>query len=387
MLGGSGSSPSSCFPVPGIYVHIPFCKQACHYCDFHFTTSLANKGALVASIIREIELRKDYLDQTTIDSLYFGGGTPSLLTTEDLGLIFEALHHYFSWEKDSEVTLEANPDDINPERLKSWKALGINRLSIGLQSFNDEELTWMNRAHTAQESLSSVTQAQDAGFSNISIDLIYGSKFQTLSTWEQTLRQAIALETAHISSYNLTIEQKTQLGNKWQRGQEPAVDEGLSSQQFLLMGDLLGKADFVHYEISNFGQPGRFARHNSNYWLGKHYLGLGPSAHSFDGSSRQWNVKSNQGYVRALETQTSFFERETLSLKNRYNEYVLTRLRTIWGCDLGEINTLFGKDVADHFATGIKKIPAYFHEQKGVFTLTTTGKLKADGLAADLFLL
>lgn len=373
--------------MPGIYLHIPFCKQACNYCDFHFSTSLGTKETVIAAIRQEIDLRHSYLDEKQIDSIYFGGGTPSLLTQEELAGLMAGLAQHFSWKPDIEITLEANPDDITPAALQSWRALGINRLSIGLQSFNNEELRWMNRAHTAEESLSSVKLAQDKGFDNITIDLIYGSKFQSLASWENTLVAAIALGVPHISSYNLTIEPKTALGSRWKQGKEPLVDEGLSSAQFLLMLDLLGKAGFIQYEISNFGRSGFFAQHNSNYWLGRHYLGLGPSAHSFNGSSRQWNVKNNQQYIKALEEGQLFAEKEELSAKDRYNEYVLTRLRTIWGCDVNEMEPLFGTELALHFKKGIQAGREFVEEKNGVFTLNKRGKLIADRLASDLFFL
>lgn len=372
--------------MSGIYLHIPFCKQACTYCDFYFSTNLSAKEAVIAALLKEIELRTNYLQDKKMESIYFGGGSPSLLSRKDLEVIFEALARSFSWNENAEITLEANPDDITTNSLKEWKATGINRLSIGLQSFNDEELKWMNRAHTAAESLRSVKLAQDAGFGNITIDLIYGSKFQTLPSWEKTLEKAISLNTQHISSYNLTIENKTVLGIKYNKGQEPAISDELSSGQFLMMVEALNNAGFIHYEISNFGREGFFARHNSNYWLQQHYLGLGPSAHSFNGGSRQWNVKNNAQYVNALEKGKSFFEKEELSINDRYNEYVLTRLRTIWGCDAKEIEMQFGKELSDYFKKSIKNKLHLLDERNGIYTLTETAKLMADGIASDLFI-
>jgi oxygen-independent coproporphyrinogen-3 oxidase len=372
--------------LPGIYLHIPFCRQACTYCDFYFSTSLSNKETVIKSIVKEAELRASYLDNKNLSSIYFGGGTPSLLSKQDLERIFDVLGKHFFWSKDTEITLEANPDDISLVSLKDWKETGINRLSIGLQSFNDEELKWMNRAHTAEESLASVKLAQDAGFNNITIDLIYGSKFQSIITWEETLKKAVDLETQHISSYNLTIENKTALGVNYTKGKEPAVNDELSSLQFLMMADELSRAGFIHYEISNFGKEGFFAQHNSNYWLQKHYLGLGPSAHSFNGVSRQWNIKSNNQYITCLNEGRSFFEKEELSLNDRYNEYVLTRLRTIWGCDIQEIEDQFGKKISDHFKSSVRNNKNYLQEKKGIFTLNKQAKLLADGIAADLFI-
>lgn len=373
--------------MAGIYIHIPFCKQACTYCDFYFSTSLANKDLIIDAIIYEITIRNNYLQDKNIESIYFGGGTPSLLAKKDIARILEAVHSYFFWKKDIEITLETNPDDITSQNLKDWKEVGINRLSIGLQSFNNEELKWMNRAHDAQQSFSSVKMAQDFGFNNITIDLIYGSKFQTLQSWEDTLSRAISLNTQHISSYNLTIEPKTVLGVKQAKGFEPPVNDDLSSQQFQLMCNMLRDANFIHYEISNFGKENFFAVHNSNYWLQQAYLGLGPSAHSFDGVSRQWNVKNNNLYVRALQEGTVFFEKEILESKDRYNEYVLTRLRTIWGCDEREIDSLFGKEILLHFKQNIHLHHSFIIEKNGIYLLNERGKLQADGIASDLFIL
>lgn len=337
-------------------------------------------------MVKEIDLRHSYLEDTKIDSIYFGGGTPSLLTKKELAIIFESLSKYFSWNENAEITLEANPDDMNKNVLSDWKTIGINRLSIGLQSFNHEELKWMNRAHTARQSLDSVKDAQDSGFGNITIDLIYGSKFQNLSSWETTLQQTIALNTQHISAYNLTIENKTVLGVKHAKKKEPAVDENLSSEQFLMLIQKLQDAGFVQYEISNFGKPVFFARHNSNYWLQQAYLGLGPSAHSYNGISRQWNVKNNNQYIKALKENLNFFDREELSLKDRYHEYVLTRLRTIWGCNIDEMEKLFGKTIANYFENAAAKEKENIQNKNGVYTLTAVGKLRADGVAANLFM-
>ena len=372
--------------VSGIYIHIPFCRQACAYCDFHFSTNLSSKAMLVTSITEEISKRYNYLPSKEISSIYFGGGTPSLLTGTEIATILKSIYDRYSVDKEAEITLEANPDDINRDQLKQWLELGINRLSIGLQSFDEEELKWMNRAHTAKESVTSVKMAQDAGFSNLSIDLIYGSKFQTLSSWEKTLSRAVELDTSHISSYNLTIENKTVLGVQHKRGKEPAVNDELSSKQFLMMSDILQTAGFIHYEISNFGKPGFFAKHNSNYWLRKNYLGLGPSAHSYNGNSRQWNVKNNALYIKALNEGSSYFETEELSKKDQYNEYLLTRLRTIWGCDIIEIHELFGKETAMNFRTVASKYKNELVEKNGVYTLNAVGRLQADGITSDFFL-
>lgn len=372
--------------MAGLYLHIPFCKQACTYCDFYFSTNLTTKSALVKAIAKEIEIRYKYLNFNKLTSIYFGGGTPSLLSKTEFETIFESINKHFIYDNGSEITIETNPDDITKENLILWKKLNINRLSIGLQSFNDEELKWMNRAHNAIQSVNSVKMAQDAGFENITIDLIYGSKFQDLKTWESTLLQTVSLNTQHISSYNLTIENKTVLGIQHAKGKEPSINDELSSKQFLMLTDILTQNNFIHYEISNFGKPGFFAKHNSNYWLQKHYLGVGPSAHSFNGASRQWNIKNNNAYIKAIENNTDYFEKEQLSVKDRFNEYILTRLRTIWGCDVNEIKLLFGEEIQKHFLNIAQEKKNDLEETNGAYTLTTTAKLYADGIASDFFM-
>jgi len=372
--------------MSGIYIHIPFCRKACNYCDFYFSTNLTNKAILITNICNEINLRHSYLINTKLSSIYFGGGTPSLLSFEELNLLINTLTIYFSWDKNAEITLEVNPDDITIENLKNWQKVGINRLSIGLQSFNDEELAWMNRSHTAIQSVNCVKMAQNLGFSNISVDLIYGSKFQTAKIWEETLKTAIELNTQHISAYNLTIEAKTELGTKFNKGIEPAINDDLSSKQFLHLIAELQNANFIQYEISNFGKENYFAVHNSNYWKGKHYLGLGPSAHSFNGKTRQWTVKNNSLYNKAIENKLPFFEVEELTLNQKYNEYILTRLRTIWGCDSKEIKNLFGETIFDYFLNQVKNKKQFLEEKNGIYILNLKGKLNADGIASDLFL-
>ena len=374
--------------MSGIYIHIPFCKQACHYCDFHFSTSLKNKEALVKSVLLEIDTRINYLPSKTIETIYFGGGTPSLLSEKETFQILEKIYKLYKVSNDAEITLECNPDDLSDEKLKELKRLEINRLSIGLQSFNEEELIWMHRAHTAKESESSVKRAQDRGFENITIDLIYGSKFSNLTNWKKTLDKAIALQVPHISSYNLTIEEKTKLGHDFKVKKEVAIDDEKSSEMFLEMIDRLEKNNFIHYEISNFGKEGFFSKHNSNYWKGEHYIGLGPSAHSFDGTSRQWNVSNNNLYIKHLEEKSeAYFEKEVLTETERFNEYILTSLRTIWGIDLNYLKANFNSDFVKNFSMQIQE---YIKQgtvlvNNSTYTLTEKGKLLADKIASDLF--
>ena len=374
--------------MSGIYIHIPFCKQACHYCDFHFSTSLKLKSNLVEAILTEIDLRIPYLKDKNIETIYFGGGTPSLLSEKELFLIIEKLYKTYNVSSHAEITLEANPDDLNIDKLKELKRLEINRLSIGLQSFNDEELIWMNRAHTAAESEASVKRSQDKGFENISIDLIYGSKFSNLTNWKKTLDKTIALDVKHISSYNLTIEDKTKLGHDFKVKKEMAIDDEKSSELFLEMIDRLEKNKFIHYEISNFGKENWFSNHNSNYWKGIEYIGFGPSAHSFDGVSRQWNISNNSLYIKNVnDTNESYFEKELLSEADQFNEYILTSLRTIWGIDAEVLKNKFSSEIIHSFN---RNINTYISKGMVTFTnnqyvLTSNGKLFADRIASELF--
>ena len=374
--------------MSGIYIHIPFCKQACHYCDFHFSTSLKLKSNLVEAILTEIDLRLPYLKDKNIETIYFGGGTPSLLSEKELFLILEKLYKTYNVSSHAEITLEANPDDLSIDKLKELKRLEINRLSIGLQSFNDEELIWMNRAHTAAESEASVKRSQDKGFENISIDLIYGSKFSNLTNWKKTLDKTISLDVKHISSYNLTIEDKTKLGHDFKVKKEMAIDDEKSSELFLEMIDRLEKNKFIHYEISNFGKENWFSNHNSNYWKGIDYIGFGPSAHSFDGVSRQWNISNNSLYIKNVnDTNESYFEKELLSEVDQFNEYILTSLRTIWGIDAEVLKNKFSSEIIDSFNQNIN---TYISKGMVTFTnnqyvLTIKGKLFADRIASELF--
>lgn len=346
----------------------------------------ANRTQLIDAIVKEIEQRKEYLHTKEIETIYFGGGTPSILHSEELKQILDKLRTVYNWKADAEITIECNPDDLNKTKLNELKQLGFNRLSIGLQSFNDEELKWMNRAHKAADSINCVKLAKEAGFGNITIDLIYGSKFQDMQTWYQTLQTAIDLNVQHISAYNLTIEHKTKLGVHHARGTEPAINDDLSAEQFKYMINKLEANGFIQYEISNFGKENFFSKHNSNYWLGSTYLGLGPSAHSFDGVSRQWNIASNTAYINKIEKGEVHFEIEVLQSSEKYNEYILTRLRTIWGCDMQEIEKLFGKEILQSFNKTVQKHLPFFVIENNVVKLNLEGKLMADYLASEFFI-
>jgi oxygen-independent coproporphyrinogen-3 oxidase len=373
--------------MPGIYIHIPFCKQACHYCDFHFSTSSKNKGGFLRALSKEIALRKDYLSDKHISTVYFGGGTPSLLAQPEIAGILDDLAKHFILAPDAEVTLEANPDDLSEKKLKEIRSTGVNRLSIGIQSFFSEDLDFMNRAHNAEEARRCVELAREAGFGNITIDLIYGTPTMDNAHWRSNLQTAFALDVQHISAYCLTVEPKTALDAMVRTGKVPGVNDVRSMEQFVILLQEMKAHGFVQYEISNFGKPGFFSRHNSSYWKGEHYLGLGPSAHSFDGTSRQWNVHNNYKYIASTEEGMPDFLREELTVAQQYNEYVMTSLRTMWGVDLDVIARRFGREYVDHFAAEAQPhVDAFRLEQKeNTVILTDEGKLLADRIASDLF--
>lgn len=372
--------------MPGIYLHIPFCKQACHYCNFHFSTSLQQKDAMVAAIIKELELQKNYLNGAELTSIYFGGGTPSLLSLQDLERIFTQIYTLHKVAKNAEITLEANPDDLTPEKINQLRQTPINRLSIGIQSFADADLVFMNRAHNASEARTCIEQALGAGFENLTVDLIYGSPTTSDVQWAANLATVFEYPIAHLSAYCLTVEAKTALDHFVRQGKAPIVDEEQAARQFQYLIDCTREQGFEHYEISNFAKPGWYARHNSSYWLGDHYLGVGPAAHSFNGESRHWNIANNSKYIRFLaknEDLIGLFEREVLTADQQYNEYVMTSLRTIWGTDLSKISPSYQ-------AYFLKKIVQYLDGGQvvcsaDVFRLTDAGKLIADRIAMELF--
>ena len=375
--------------MSGIYIHIPFCRQACHYCNFHFSTSLQLKQNFVAALINEIKITPLFetaSGKETCNTIYFGGGTPSLLETQDLLKILAALHTKFSIASDAEITFEANPDDITPQKLNAWKHAGINRLSVGIQSFQEAELVWMNRAHSATDSLRCLDEVTAAGFTDYSIDLIYGSPLLTDEQWQQNVSIAIKKNIPHLSCYALTVEPKTALDKMIHQHKKQPVDPERQAQQFLLLTKWMEQAGYEHYEISNFAKPGKRSKHNSSYWQGKKYYGFGPSAHAYDGKSRRWNVANNALYIQALQKNSLPYQEEILTETQRINEYIMTSLRTIEGIDLAKINS-FGKTYYDVLMTTANK---YLHTEKLMQTttaliLTREGKLFADGIAADLF--
>ena len=373
--------------MAGIYLHIPFCKQACHYCDFHFSTSTQNQDKVVDAIIAEIELRQGYLKDKSIETIYFGGGTPSLLTQEQVKKLLDKVRIVYTVDQNAEITLEANPDDLNHIKLEQLKQAGINRLSIGIQSFRERDLFFMNRSHTKDQAIKCVANAQALGFDNITIDLIYGVPNQTNEEWRKNLLQAISLNIQHISSYCLTVEPKTTLAHMVKQKQVFQVTDEFAEKQFYMLIETLAENGFEQYEISNFAKDGFISLHNSNYWKGVEYIGLGPSAHSYDGTSRQWNVANNNRYMNSLENRKLDFEREILTEEQKYNEYILTTLRTKWGIDENEIIQRFSLKIIDFFQKEVKKHQndGFLTQNEKLFVLTKKGKFLADRIASDLF--
>ncbi|MCW3124588.1 MAG: hemW [Bacteroidetes bacterium] len=373
--------------MAGIYIHIPFCKQACHYCNFYFSTSLAQKENLVGAIIKEIELSKDYLTGETIETIYFGGGTPSLLEVSELKAILDTIYMVHPKVDLKELTLEANPDDLTAAKiadLASLKTMGLNRLSIGVQSFFDADLIYMNRAHNSGEAQEAIKRAQDAGFSDLTIDLIYGTPTMSDENWLANIHQAFALGIPHISSYALTVEAKTNLDRNIKKGKSQPVDEAQSSRQFDILMREMAAHGYDQYEISNFSLPGKHAIHNTNYWRGQKYLGLGPSAHSFDGASRRWNVANNQIYIKSINEGQVPFEVEHLTPAQQANEYIMTSLRTMWGTDLDQFQILNFKF---QIIEALEQMdPALYSRNGNIIKLTQQGKHFADHIASDLFI-
>jgi len=374
--------------MAGIYLHIPFCRQACHYCNFHFSTSLNGKNDFVTALLKEIALQQGYIGGDSVETVYFGGGTPSLLAAEELETILGSLRTIFQPVPGAEITLEANPDDMDALKLRAWKKAGINRLSIGVQSFFEDDLRWMNRAHTAGQAIESIRLAQEEGFDNSSIDLIYGGPTLPDPRWKANVKQAIALGIPHLSCYALTVEPRTALDSMIRGKKVAPVDPDAQARQFLLLMDWLGEAGYEQYEISNFALPGHRSRHNSSYWQGKKYLGLGPSAHSFDGLSRQWNIANNAQYTASLQKGVLLFEKEELTPVQQLNEYIMISLRTMEGCDLEVVADRWGagiaKDLRDGSGQYIREGKMEVRNEKLV--LTKEGRLLADGIAAELFL-
>ena len=372
-----------------IYLHIPFCKQKCSYCNFHFSTSFSLKDEMLSAIKKEIQLRHNELENKTLKSLYFGGGTPSVLSVDEIKSLLDEIQKYFSFDNNIEITLESNPDDLNKNFLKELSKTEVNRLSIGTQSFYDEDLKLMNRAHNASEAESSIKRAQDFGLVNISIDLIYGSPTSNFEIWKDNLNKTIELQVPHVSSYALTVEPKTAL-EKWiENGKIRSPEETEQNQEFYYMKDFLKDNGFDHYEISNFGKPGFHSKHNSAYWKSEPYLGIGPSAHSYNGHlERSWNIANNPIYIKNLNQNILPIEKEILTEKDRFNEMIMIGLRTIWGVDLNRINQNFSSEVIDYLNQEIKsKIESGILEiENNYLKIPEKHWFLADGIASDLFI-
>jgi oxygen-independent coproporphyrinogen-3 oxidase len=377
--------------MAGIYLHIPYCRQACHYCNFHFSTSLKGKNDFIPALLKEMDQRKDYIGSSAIATVYLGGGTPSLLEPGQLKAILDRLREIYALQTDVEITMEANPDDMaDPATVRAWRAAGVNRLSIGIQSFFEADLEWMNRAHNAAQAAECIRIAKGEGFDNLSIDLIYGGPTLPDSHWKMNVERAVAMQIPHLSCYALTVEPRTALDQLIRVHKRQDVSPDDQARQFLMLMEWTAAAGYEHYEISNFALPGHRSRHNSAYWQGETYLGLGPSAHSFNGVSREWNVANNALYIKSLAANglegSSIVEKEILTPVQQLNEYIMISLRTIEGCDLQYVKEKFGTEKARNLEKRAER-----HVSGGKMTmteklvLTKDGRLLADGIAADLF--
>jgi len=371
----------------GIYIHIPFCKQACVYCNFHFSTSLRQKDDMLQSIIRELETRRDYLQGNKIETIYFGGGTPSLLNADEINHIFDVIQKHYPIDNLKECTLEANPDDLDKNYLRALRSTPVSRFSIGVQSFHESDLRYMKRAHNATQADYAIKAAQDAGFEQLSIDLIYGTPGLSDAGWKQNLNRVQELSIPHFSAYALTVEDKTALYHAIQHKKTTPVNAEQAAGQFEILMSEAVRMGYEHYEISNLALPGKYAAHNTNYWRGNHYLGVGPSAHSFNGTHRRWNVANNAMYIKGVHDNNPIYETEKLTPIEHLNEYIMTSLRTMWGCDLDKITNEWDSTCSDM----VEKSGHLFMEKQWMvqdgrkLVLTNAGKLFADRIAAELF--
>lgn len=375
--------------MAGIYIHIPFCRQKCYYCDFYKTVNTSLKQKFLSVLNEEAKLRKNYLQNETVKTIYFGGGTPSVLEISELNKILSEIHSHFEVSSEAEITFEANPDDLTTEYLKEIKQAGINRLSIGIQAFQNTHLKKMNRRHDAAQAVEAVENAARLGFSNLSVDLIYGLPGLTETEWKESLHQVFQLPVQHLSAYHLTYHEGTAFHTWLKKGTLKELNETESVEQFNTLIDEAAKAGFEQYEISNFARNSLYSKHNTAYWTGEKYLGLGPSAHSFDQKSRRWNVSHVESYIKGIENKISYFEEEVLSEKDRYNEYILTRIRTKWGVSLAIVNRQFGKKYEDYLSVQCKKYlqsgNILFNE--GILTLSRNGLFISDDIMTDLMII
>lgn len=383
------SSPFYKIILAGIYIHIPYCKKACSYCNFHFKTSQKDKSEMLECINLELEIRKGYLNNKSIETIYFGGGTPSILNRIEINRILKTILNNYKIKESVEITLECNPDDLDEQKLINLKEAGINRLSIGIQSFTEHDLTLMNRSHTKKQSENCLKLAKKIGFENISVDLIYGLPNQSLSDWEKNLQKLFAFNIPHFSAYALTIEDKTALKYLVEKKKINLPEEQVLLEQFNALMQLATEKKYIHYEISNFAKEDGISKHNSAYWKRKYYLGIGPSAHSYNGTTRSWNLSSNKKYIQNLLEEKTCVQQEKLSTKEQYNEYVFTSIRTIWGVNTTTIKTQFGIKCQAYFLKEVQKWEQQerIKRSKEIYTLTSSGKFIADSIAADLFMI
>lgn len=372
--------------MAGIYIHVPFCKTRCIYCDFYTRTDMSPKHKYVSAVCREIELRRDYISNEIVKTIYFGGGTPSQLSYGDFQRIFDTIRANFTVVSDAEITMEANPDDLDAKYIETLRGLPFNRLSIGIQSFDDNELKFLKRRHSAERAIDAVSLCKSSGYNNISIDLMYGLPNQTMDIWQRNLEQAINLDVQHISSYHLIYEQGTRLYRLFRLGDVKPVDEDLSVQMFSTMIDSLSDVGFQHYEISNFARDGLYSKHNSSYWLGEKYLGLGPAAHSFDGQNRAWNIASISKYVEGIGQGSPAIETEYLDKNTGYNDFILTGMRTMWGVNLVVLENRFGTSMKDYCMKNVRKYinQGFVTNNDNVLKLTREGIFISDGIMSDL---
>ena len=374
--------------MAGIYIHIPFCKKLCFYCDFYHVISVNDYSAFIDALLKEASLRRDYLENETISTIYIGGGTPSVLSVKDLETILNHINNIFCLSEDCEITFEMNPDDVQPVYLEGLRNCKVNRISLGIQSWRDSDLKMLNRRHDSEGAVKALRNTLDAGFENVTIDLIYGLPGMTLKDWESNLDFSFSFDIKHLSAYHLTIEPGTVFGKMLEKGLISEIDENDSAAQFNTLIEKSENAGFIQYEISNFGKPGYFSIHNSNYWKQVSYLGLGPSAHSFNGYSRQWNINDLKGFIKSVKTGKPFFESEELDIKKRFNEYIMTSLRTMWGIDLEYVEESFEKEGYDYVVNLSWKYRDYglMKLEKNSLVLTNQGKLISDNIISEFMM-
>lgn len=374
--------------MAGIYIHIPFCKKLCFYCDFYHVISPDNNSSFIEALLEEASLRRNYLENQKVSTIYLGGGTPSVFSIKDLGTILDHINKLYTVTDDCEITVELNPDDVNPVYLDGLRSLNINRVSLGIQSWRDSDLKLLNRRHDSAQAVNALEDTLKAGFKNVTIDLIYGIPGMSQKEWESNLDFSFSFGIKHLSAYHLTIEPGTVFGKMLEKGAITEIDENESASQFNILIEKAESAGFIQYEISNFGLPGFFSIHNSNYWKQVSYLGLGPSAHSFNGYSRQWNVRDLKGYIKAVNSGKSFYESEELDTRKRFNEYIMTSLRTMWGIDLEYVESMFEKEGYDYVVNLSGKFKNYglMKLEKNSLVLTNQGRLISDNIISEFMM-